>query len=248
MNTMTKIKTLALTFALLVGLSPFVGCSSTPTGLDRALSTVTTNYVPMLALQTNVVTVYNTNVVVQTVTATNIQGVMIPIFVTNTTSVVSYVTNIVVATNLIPVYSETANTNIAGAISGAGSVLNTFLPGIGTVVSTGLLGVLSIFLGVRNRQYSGQNDALSQSAGVLAQIIETGREVMSQSPQGQAAANAFTQWMVTHQADTNTIATISQIVKAATNNTEAQAAAGQILGLINQTPPPGPTAAPVKTA
>jgi hypothetical protein len=135
-------------------------------------------------------------------------------------------------TNVVPVYSETVKTNWVTAISAGGSVVNTAAPGIGTLVSTGVLGLLSIFLGYRNRQYAGQNTVLSQSAGVLAQIIETGREVLAKTPQGQQAANAFTQWMVTHQADTNTIAEITQIVKDSTDNAEAQKAADQILALI----------------
>lgn len=135
-------------------------------------------------------------------------------------------------TNIIPIYVETIKTNWVTAINAGGSVVNTAAPGVGTLVSTGILGLLSIFLGIRNRQYAGQNTSLSQAAGTLAQIIETGREVLSKTPQGQQAANAFTAWMVTHQADTNTIAQITQIVKDSTDNEEAQKAADQILALI----------------
>jgi len=210
----------------IVALAVTVGCTTTPTALDRAVSTVQTNYVPMLVLHTNVVTE------VQTVTVTNSVGIPIPIFVTNTTSVV------VLQTNQIPQYVLTPSPTATGVASVAGSVGNFVVPGTGGLITSGLLAALSIFLGWRNRSMAGKNTVLSQSAGVLAQIIETGREIMSKTPQGQSAADAFTRWLVAHQAETDTISAISQIVKDNVNNNEAQAAANQIIALINSPPKP----------
>lgn len=211
-----------------------IGCSSTPTALDRTFSNVETNYVPRLVLQTNIITLTQTNTVIETVTRTNEIGIPTPIFITNSTTYVTYATNLVVATNLVPQYVLTPNTNVTATIGVVGEVANIFAPGVGGLVTSGLLGLLSIFLGIRNRQFAGKNSVLIQSAGVLAQIIETGREVLAKEPQGQRAADAFTQWMITHQAETQTIAKISEIVKVATNNAEAKAAADQILALIGQ--------------
>jgi hypothetical protein len=223
-----------------------VGCSTTPTGFDRAIANVQTNYVPTLALQTNVVTVTQTNTVVQTVTQTNSVGVPVPVYLTNQTTLVTYATNVVMVTNQVPTYTLTPSSTSTGVAQAVGTATNLFAPGVGGLVTAGILGALSIFLGFRNRQMNGQNDVLSQAAGVLAQTIETGREVLAKTPQGQAAADAFTQWMVSHQADTGTIATITGIVKGMTNNVQAQAAANQILALI--TPPAPPvTAAPPTT-
>ena len=219
-----------------------IGCSTTPTGLDRAIANVQTNYVPTLALQTNVITLIQTNTVLQTITVTNSVGVPVPMYLTNLVPVTVTQTNIVLTTNQVPTYTLTPNATSTGVTQIAGTVTNAFIPGTGTLVTGALGALLSIFLGYRNRQMNGQNDALSQAAGVLAQTVETGREIMSSTPQGQQAADAFTQWMVSHQADTNTIATISQIVKSSTNNVQAQAAANQILALIGQAPtPPAPT-------
>lgn len=189
-----------------------VGCSTTPTKFDTTVANVETNYVPKLVLQTNVVTLLLTN------------------------NVVSYQTNVVVATNLVPIYTLTPNQWATNVSTVAGTVGNTFLPGSGGLITSGLLGLLSIFLGWRNRQMSGQNSTLSQAAGSLAQIIETAREVMSSTPQGQKAADAFTQWMLTHQAQAGTIAEITKIVKDSTDNVQAQAAANQILALMGQPP------------
>ena len=223
--------------ALLAALTIITGCSTTPTAFDRALANVQTNYVPTLALQTNVVTV--TNTVVQTITQTNSVGV--PLFVTNLTSIVTYQTNVVLTTNLVATYSLTPGSTATGAAGVAGTIGNAVMPGTGSLISGGLLALLSIFLGYRNRAMSGKNDALSQAAGVLAQTIETGRELMSSTPQGQKAADAFTQWMISHQLDAGVITQVTQIVKDSVNNQEAQKAADQILALINKTPPPAVT-------
>lgn len=232
-----KITTLAVAFALSLIV---IGCSSTPTALDRTFSNVETNYVPKLVLQTNVITLTQTNTVIETVTRTNDVGIPTPVFITNATTYITYATNIVMATNLVPQYVLTPNTNVTATIGVVGEVANIFAPGVGGLVTSGLLGLLSIFLGIRNRQFAGKNSVLSQSAGVLAQIIETGREVLAKEPQGQRAADAFTQWMITHQAETQTIAKISEIVKVATNNAEAKAAADQILALIGEMSPKPP--------
>lgn len=246
MKTKTLVK-LGLGFLLVcsvVMVLILAGCSTTPTGVDRAVANVQTNYAPVLALQTNVLTIVQTNTVIQTVTVTNSVGVPIPVFVTNYVTASVTQTNVALVTNQVPTYTLTPNATATGVAGAVGAVTNTFLPGTGGLVTSGLLAALSIFLGFRNRQMNGQNDALSQAAGVLAQTIETGREVLAKTTQGQQAADAFTAWMVGHQADTNTIATITNIVKASTDNVQAQAAANQILALIGQptTPPTPPKA------
>lgn len=231
-------KTIPLTgFALIAACAIIAGCSTAPTGFDRAVANVQTNYAPVLALQTNVITLVQTNTVIQTVTVTNSVGIPVPVFQTNYVTVPTPTTNVVMVTNqVVSGYTLSPNSTSAAVAGVAGAASNLAAPGIGTLVTGGLLGLLSIFLGFRNRQMNGQNDALSQAAGVLAQTIETGRDLMSKTPQGKQAADAFTQWMVSHQAETGTIGQITQIVKDSTDNVQAQAAANQILQLIGQTP------------
>lgn len=214
-------------------------CASTPTAFDRQFAEVRTNYVPVLVIQTNVVTMTRTNEFIQTVVHTNEVGVPVPVYVTNIVIAPASVTNYLIVTNIAAVPYLVPNTNATAIAGSAGAIVNSFVPGLGSLVTEGLLAALTIFLGIRNRQFSGRNSTLSQAAGVLTQIIETGREVLSKTPQGQQAADAFTAWMVTHQAQTDTIAEISRIVQATTNNTEAQQAANQILQLIGRptTPP-----------
>lgn len=238
-----KTSLLGIGISILAAALLFVGCASTPTAAEKALFNVQTNYVPKLVLLTNTVTLFQTNTVVQTVTLTNSQGVIVPVYQTNLVPVAVTTTNTVVATNMVPVYylaTSTTTTNIGNL---AGTIGNIAAPGSGTIV-TGLLGLLVAgYLKFRNNQFAGKNDALSQVAGQLAQEIETGRELLSSTPQGQKAADAFTQWMISHQLETGVITQVSQIVKDSTKNVEAQAAANQILALIGQPPnPPKPAA------
>lgn len=216
----------ALTLAL-------AGCAAVPTKFDRIFADVQTNYVPVLVIHTNVLTVLQTNVA--TVTVTNQVGVAVPIFQTNVVTAFQ--------TNLVPVmvtneqYTLTAKPIVAEVAGVAGTVGNIAAPGSGALI-TGAIGALAtIFLGYRNRQFKGQNNALSQSAGVLTQIIETGREVMATTPQGRDAADEFTTWMKEHQKSTQTAATIADLVKDNVSNQDAQRAAAQILALLNTNPP-----------
>lgn len=208
------------------------GCSTTPTKFDRTIASVETNYTPILVLRTNIITLLQTNVVV--VPVTNEVGVIL--FRTNLIEIPVLQTNLSLATNLEARYVLTPNqtaTNIA-AIAGAAS--NLGLPGIGGLVGMLVFGVLSGYLKFRNLQFAGKNDVLSVAAGELTQIIETGSELMAKTSQGQSAANAFKAWMVAHQAETETIGTISQLVKDTVNNEEAKKAADAILALMG-TPP-----------
>jgi len=217
------------------------GCSSTPTSLDRAVANVQTNYVPTLALQTNLVTVVQTNVVVQTLTVTNSVGIPVPLYQTNVVTVTNTSPVVSLVTNQVPTYTLTPNATATGVAGVVGSVTNAFLPGTGGLITSGLLAALSIFLGYRNRQMNGQNDVLSQVSGTLAQTIETARELLPKAQQ-----DAFTTWMIKNQASAGVIQQVAQIVKDSTNNVQAQAAANEIIALM--TPPPtGPApTAPAK--
>ncbi len=217
---------------LLLPLFCLIGCASTvPTAFERTFATVETNYVPILVLHTNIVTQVQTNV--QTVTVTNQIGVAVPVFTTNLVTVQQ--TNVTAVTVTNEQYVLTPNGTAKAVAGGLGMAGNMVAPGFGGLVTSGVLGLLTLWFGYRNRQFAGKNDALTQSAGVLAQIIETGREVLATTPQGKDASNAFTSWMVSHQAETDTIATITKLVRDNVDNGEAQNAARKILELINKT-------------
>lgn len=231
-------KTTLLAVPLLLALL-LVGCSTTPTAFDKTFAVQTTNYVTQVQIVTNVIPLFQTNTVIKSVTVTNDVGMPVPFFYTNFVTVVSYQTNLNAATNLVPVISLSPNDTTKTIAGTAGTIGNIFLPGTGALITEGILAAFGIFFGIRNRTLAGKTDVLSQAAGTLVQIIEAGRKVMATTPQGQAAANAFTSWMVSHQRETQTIGAISDLVTKVVNNEEAQKAAEQIQLLMA---PPAPKA------
>lgn len=230
-------KNILATAGLLAFIVIAVGCKSTtpPTGFEKTFANYQTNYVEKLVVLTNVVPLYQTNTVVNVVTVTNAVGVPVAVPFTNYNTVVTYTTNVAVGTNMVGVVTA-APSDTAKAVAGTvGSVVGTFVPGAGGLVTSGILGLLSIFFGVRARQFSGKNTALSQVAGTLAQTIETAREILAKTPQGQAIDTQFVAWMVKNQNATDTISQIGKLVKDTVDNEEAKAAADQIIALM--TPP-----------
>lgn len=225
------------TLLLIPALALLAGCSTTPTAFDKTFADQTTNYVTKLIVVTNVIPLFQTNTVIQTITRTNEVGVPVPFYVTNTTTIITYTTNLTAGTNIVPVISLSPNDTTKAIAGTAGTIGNILLPGTGALITEGILAAFGIFFGIRNRTLSGKTDALSQAAGTLAQIIETGREIMAKTPQGQKAADAFTAWMVTHQRETQTISAISDLVTKVVNNDEAVRAATEIQKLIQ---PPTP--------
>jgi hypothetical protein len=225
-------------------ISILFGCGTIPNVFDRTVFDVTTNYVPRLVLQTNtyLVPVFQTNAVMVVTYQTNIvhdnQIQITPVTVTNTVVSTVMQTNTVTTTNQItvPQYVLTPGATVEG-IKTIGGIAGAPY-GVGGLVTGGLGALAAIYTGWRNRQFKGQNDALSQTAGTLAQVIETGREVLKTTPQGQQADAAFKQWMISHQAVTGVISDVSDIVKEKVDNDEAKRAADQIKLLMNPAPTP----------
>jgi hypothetical protein len=236
------------------------GCGSLPSKFETTFANVETNYVPRPIWQTNlvpvVIPVYQTNPVVVPVFVTNQLNQVVVTYSTNNVVNETWKTNIVAqpyvaGTNMVPVLHETPNANAQAAAGIIGSIAGLFVPGTQGVGSTIAAGLFAGYLGWRNRKWVAQatqatagQQAMTQAAGALTQIIETGREVLSNTPQGAPLANAFTQWMITHQAATGTIQTIAGLVNNVTDNEEAQKAAATIQALISSPPVPSTAAAP----
>ena len=165
------------------------GCST----LDRAYQEeVTWTNAPVVHVFSNTVVV--TNIVPVVTERTNIA------FVTNEVSgeVSGYVTREPVATNLVtavvtnlvpvfytnlvqvPVTNLVAKPEALATIDALGSVTNTFLPGIGSILALALGGLYHGYRQVRNRKV---NEALVQG-------VETARAILTTTPQGQAAGAA----------------------------------------------------------
>jgi hypothetical protein len=231
------------------------GCAT----FDRAYNKqVTWEKQPVAQVVTN--TVVATNTVFQVVERTNV------VLVTNVESgaVSGYATREPVATNLVtmvvtniipvwytnlvsvPVTNLVAKPEAEAAITAAGSVANTFFPGIGSILALALGGLYHGYSQVRNRKV---NEALIQG-------VETARAVLETTPQGQAADAQFVKWLMDHQKEAGVFTTVSALVDQLTDNPAAKLTAQEIVERLQRaeqarplsaTAPVAPAPAPVPT-
>jgi hypothetical protein len=212
--------------AVLLAAAALSGCST----LDRAYrQQVTWTNAPVVQVMTNVVVVTNTVPVVTE--RTNI------VFITNAVSgavasqVVREVTTNVVAavvTNFVPVFYtnlvEVPVTNLVSnpvaeaSISAAGSLVNLFAPGLGSLLALVAGGLYHGYCQVRNRKV---NEALVQG-------VETARAVLTTTPQGQAADAQFVKWLMDHQKEAGVFAAVSDLVDQVSDNPAAKMTAQEI--------------------
>jgi len=223
----------------IVGLN---GCAT----LDRAYdSEVTFSEVPMVRVITNTVVV--TNTVPQVVERERI------VMVTNAASgvVSGYVAREPVATNLVtllvtntipvfetnlvqvPVTNLVARPGALATIEATGSVVNTFLPGIGSIVALVLGGFYHGYRQVRNRKV---NEALVQG-------VETARAILETTPQGQVADAQFVKWLMEHQKEAGVFTTVTGLVDALTDNQAAKLTAQEIADRLRKAQQPAAVAA-----
>ena len=220
-----------------VGMAALVvmaGCAT----LDKAYEAeVTWTNAPVVKVVTNTVVV--TNVVPQVVERTNV------VLVTNGVSgaVSGYVSREPVATNMVtqvvtntipvfetnvvqvPVTNLVARPEALATIEATGSMVNMFLPGIGSMLALLLGGMYHGYRQVRNRKV---NEALVQG-------VETARAILETTPQGQAADAAFVKWLMEHQKEAGVFTTVSTLVDALTDNPAAKLTAQEIAERVKKT-------------
>jgi hypothetical protein len=192
---------------------------------------VVTNTVPQIVERTNVV--YVTNAATGTVSGQAMREAVATNFVTEvvTNLVPVYMTNFV----QVPVTNLVAKPGAEAAISATGSIVNTFAPGIGSIVALALGGLYHGYRQVRNRKV---NEALVQG-------VETARAVLATTPQGQAADAQFVRWLMDHQREAGVFTTVSDLVEQLTDNPAARMAAQDIASRVQRSQRP---AAPVQAA
>ncbi len=218
---------------LLAGALAFlVACAAGCSTLDRAAyrQEVTWTNAPVVQVVTNMVV--QTNTVPIVVERTNV------VYVTNAASgaVSGYATREPVATNVVtalvtnfvpvfytnmvqvPVTNLVARPEVEAAFSAAGSVVNTFAPGVGSILALALAGLYHGYRQVRNRKV---NEALVQG-------VETARAVLATTPQGQAADAQFVKWLMDHQKEAGVFATVSGLVDQLSDNPAARLTAQEI--------------------
>jgi hypothetical protein len=229
--------------AALLAVNGLSGCST----LDRAYKKeVTWTNQPVVEVVTNTVVV--TNLVPQVVERTSV------VYVTNAVSgaVSGYATREPIATNMVsalvtnfvpvfytnivqvPVTNLVAKPEALATIEATGSVINTFMPGIGSIFALALGGLYHGYRQVRNRKV---NEALIQG-------VETARAVLSTTPQGQAADAQFVKWLMDHQKEAGVFATVSGLVDQLTDNPAARLTAQELSARVQQAQQRGTAAAP----
>jgi hypothetical protein len=178
------------------------GCST----LDRAYKQeVTWTNAPVVHVVTN--TVVETRTIVEpsgTNVVTELVTNFVPVFYTNLVQV--------------PVTNLVARPEALASIEGAGGVINTFMPGIGSVVALALGGLYHGYRQIRNRRV---NEALVQG-------VETARAILTTTPQGQAADAQFVKWLMEHQKEAGVFATVSGLVDELSDNPAARLTAQEI--------------------
>ena len=214
--------------ALMVG-----GCRT----VDRAYNqAVTPTLAPVVSVVTNTVVI--TNTVTEVVERTNL--VLVTDAVTGALS--GYVTRepvttnvvTVIQTNLVPVFYTNvvqvpvtnlmAKPEMLATIEATGSIVNTFLPGIGSILALVLGGAYHGYRQVRNKRV---NEALVQG-------VETARAVLTSTPQGQAADAAFVKWLMEHQKEAGVFTTVSGLVDQFTDNPAAKMTAQEIVARVQR--------------
>jgi hypothetical protein len=138
---------------------------------------------------------------------------MVAAVVTNVVPV--FMTNIV----QVPVTNLVERPEAIAAISATGSIVNTFFPGVGSIVALALGGLYHGYRQVRNRKV---NEALIQG-------VETAREVLATTPQGQAADAQFVRWLMQNQKEVGVFTTITSLLEQLGDNPAAKLTAEEIL-------------------
>ncbi len=232
MKKMSRGEKIVWAAAVAGALALLVACASGCTSLDRAAykQEVTWTNAPVVGVFTN--SVVQTNTLPVVTERTNI------VYVTNATTgaVTGYLerepvaTNMVsaVVTNWVPVFYtnlvQVPVTNLVGraeteaVIEATGSVVNTFAPGIGSILALALGGLYHGYRQIRNRKV---NEALVQG-------VETARAILTTTPQGQAADAQFLKWLMEHQKEAGVFATVSGLVDQLSDNPAARLTAQEI--------------------
>jgi hypothetical protein len=199
-----------------------IGCAGTPNLINRTLFNVETNFTPQV--QVHLVTQTNFITQVQIVMQTNVIGQVS--LATNTVTETNFTTISKTNTIEVPHYVYTDKPAAVGAVETGGGILGG-LWGMGGLASTLALGAYHIYRQSQNKQVSG----------ALIQGIETAKEVIKTTPQGERLQEAFQSWLVTHQAAAGVISPITGLVNDLVNSGQAQGEARTISAQVAGTLP-----------
>ncbi len=125
------------------------------------------------------------------------------------------------STNLEPreSYTYTLSAKTRESTNAVATVVNAWLPGIGTLVGTALTGALLAW---------GKMRGVNNSAPVLAQQIETLLEFISTLPDGDKIRSQVTAYLEKHQLETGTADAIWKLIDTYVSNPTAKGVAGEL--------------------
>ncbi|HEX6827216.1 MAG TPA: hypothetical protein VF077_12935 [Nitrospiraceae bacterium] len=209
----------------------FSGCtmfskSPVPTDTEKKFFDITTNYVPHLVVSNFVVMVTNTLAVTQFDTN--------HVAVTNFFPVTTLQTNTVQVTLTNTTYTLAPNAASKAIGDTAGLLTNLGLPGAGGLTAGIIGGIYAAWARRRNAVMAGDLSTQTAVAGSLVQAVETARELMATTPQGQKAKDAYTKWLMAHQKEAGLFTAVTGLVDTFSDNDAAKEAAHKLQGLITQ--------------
>ena len=224
---MKKVNAGLMGLVLVAALTWFSGCATmdkayeqqvtwtnTPVVKASTTTVVMTNIVPQVVERTRVVMVTNdaTGAVSGYTTREPVMTNLVTVLVTNTIPVFE--------TNLMPVAitNFVAKPGVVATIEATGGVVNTFLPGVGSILALALGGLYHGYRQVRNRKVNA----------ALVQGVETARAILETTPQGQTADAQFVKWLKDHQKEAGVFTTVAGLVENLTDNEAAKLTAQEI--------------------
>jgi hypothetical protein len=137
-----------------------------------------------------------------------------------------YETNVTMVTNYEPSYTYTPNER-ARAVSAVAGTTAGLLGPIGELVALLCAGAFGVWGQIRSSR-------ATRVAGVLAQVIETGRAVLQQSPQGQKLDEQWKNWMIKHQAEQGVIEDVVKLLATVVDDGTAKDAAARLVALMGR--------------
>jgi len=155
-----------------------------------------------------------TNVVVVTREVPGESGAPSRVVPVETNFVPVFYTNVV----QVPVTNLLARPEAIAAIEATGSIVNAFMPGVGSLIALALGGFYHGYRQVRNRRV----------VGALIQGVETARAVLTTTPQGEAADAQLVKWLMEHQKEAGVFTTVSGLVERLSDNPAARVTAEEI--------------------
>ncbi len=203
-----------LTLALILYPLSFLllpACSTAPTRFDQKFYDIQTNQVPRVVLVTNTIAV----------PATPLADAN-----TNHATAITWQTNIVAITNFLETYTYAPNTNAAQLVSTVSRTTSLLGPWgeLAGIVLGGMLGAYGLI----------RSSRAAKTAGVLAQIIETGRQVLQSTPQGQALDQQWKLWMMQHQAEQGVVLDVIKLLDNVVDEPSAKLTAQELISLMKK--------------